>query len=159
MAHRLPRHPAQVVMSWTGHLDFERTRLFNVPEVPVFVLAGPECLERCWTQRAERPWIQWIPIDRNGLVPAFRDLARHGIGRLSCVGGRSVASALIDAGLVQDLYLTTTDSAAGEPGTPFYQGSQTLQLRPVLRKRLPAGEEPPIVFEHFVIDGPARGLQ
>ena len=37
----LSRHPAQVVVSATGHhLDLEGSLLFNVPEVPVFLLAG-----------------------------------------------------------------------------------------------------------------------
>src|SRR5262249_48822403 len=35
----LPRHPAQVVISKQGHLDFDAL-LFNVPDVPVFLAAG-----------------------------------------------------------------------------------------------------------------------
>src|SRR5262249_40378030 len=43
----LDRHPVQIVVSFEGHLDIERTLLFNVPSVPVFVIAGPKCRERC----------------------------------------------------------------------------------------------------------------
>src|SRR5262245_64823514 len=34
----LPRHPAQVVVTQKGRLDLDGTLLFNVPEVPVYVL-------------------------------------------------------------------------------------------------------------------------
>src|SRR5262249_18515744 len=42
----LPRHPAQIVVSKRGHIDLN-ARLFNVPCVPVVVIAGPECRNRC----------------------------------------------------------------------------------------------------------------
>jgi hypothetical protein len=42
-----PEHPAQIVVAGKGPLGLERTRLFNVPELPVFVLLGVKCLESC----------------------------------------------------------------------------------------------------------------
>ena len=44
----------------------------------------------------------------------------HGLAQISVVGGRNAATALVDAGLIQDLCLTTTSRAGGEPGTPYY---------------------------------------
>jgi riboflavin biosynthesis pyrimidine reductase len=79
---------------------------------------------------------------------------RFGVRRVSAVGGRTTASSLIDAGLVQDVCLTTTDRSGGEPGTPFYVGSQPLRFEPIVRKR---GTDPdaPIVFEHLAVSAPS----
>jgi len=62
---------------------------------------------------------------------------------------------LIDAGVIQDLYLTTAATPGGEPNTPFYTGVQPLNTSLVVRK---AGrdEERGVVFEHFVLHAPAR---
>ena len=74
----------------------------------------------------------------------------RGIRRVSAIGGRTTASALIDAGLVQDLCRTTTARSAGEPDTPLYVGKQPPDLRLIVRKR---GTDPdyPIVFEHLAV--------
>lgn len=144
----LPRHPAQIVVSNDGNLDLQAL-LFNVPSVDVFVLAGRKCRERCG-QLLNRPGLTVIPAD--DMAGAFRELRRLGIERISVVGGRITASALIDAGLVQDLYLTTTLRSAGKPGTPFYAGSRRLHLDTVVRKRLLSGRgEPAVQFEHLKV--------
>ena len=145
----LPRHPAQIVMSGRGNLDIDNTLLFNVPQVPVFVLAGPECRERCANPLSSRPWVTMIPTNDDGLDSALRELWKRGIGRVSCVGGRSLATSLLDAGVVQDVYLTTTDTSAGEPETPFYVGRRKPALDLVVRKRTAPGDTPQLEFEHF----------
>jgi riboflavin biosynthesis pyrimidine reductase len=146
----LPRHPAQVVLSQTGRINLDAL-LFNVPEVPVFLILGEQGMER-WTPRvAGRPWITIVPLSSSGLRETFRRLRReHGLSRISVVGGRTVASALIDAGLAQDLCLTTSAVDGGEPGTPFYAGSEPPTLEPVVRKEC-GGDRFPIRFEHFAV--------
>jgi hypothetical protein len=59
-----------------------------------------------------------------------------------------VAGQLIDAGLIQDLYLTTSAKAGGEPNTPLY--SRPLEGREVVRK-LGTGLDTGVVFQHLVI--------
>ena len=146
----LPRHPVQIVVSFDGNLDVENTLLFNVPSVPVVVIAGPRCRER-W-RHLERPGLTVIPTETPDLTLALRELRRRAIERIAVVGGRSTASSLIDAGLAQDLYLTTTLTAAGKPGTPFYMGSRQLRLTSVVRKRMLGGRgEPSVHFEHFKV--------
>jgi riboflavin biosynthesis pyrimidine reductase len=61
-----------------------------------------------------------------------------------------LATALIDAGLVQDIYLTTAPVPGGEPGTPFYTGSGPLRTTGVLTKA-GRGKEIGVVFEHLRI--------
>jgi len=145
-----PRHPAQIVVSADGNLDVDAL-LFNVPSVPVFVIAGSKCRERLGPT-LDRPGVTVIPAESDDLTIPFRELHRLGIHRISVVGGRSTASRLLDAGLVQDVYLTTTLKSAGKPGTPFYAGTHHLTLDLVQRKRLVAGRgEPTVQFEHLEV--------
>ena len=69
----------------------------------------------------------------------------HGLERVSAIGGRHAATALIDAGVVSDLYLTTSPIDAGVSNTPWYAGHTPPALRLVVRKQSPSG----VVFEHF----------
>lgn len=144
----LPRHPTQIVMSHSGNIDLS-ARLFNVPDVPVFILAGPGCVAAVAPQLHDRPWISMLPI-RDALPDVFVELRDRGVGRISAVGGPTVATALVDAGLVQDLYLTTSPIDAGQSGTPWYVGAEAPELDLIVRKRerdTPA----PILFEHFAL--------
>ena len=146
----LPRHPAQIVVSNDGHIDLE-SMVFNEPDVPVFLLAGAGCraTHAAWLLR--RPWITVVPIGANGLTGALACLrAEHGLDRISAVGGRTVATALIDQGLVQDLYLTTSPTDGGEPGTPFYCGRQSPNYSTIVRK-IETATAKPITFEHLAL--------
>ena len=55
---------------------------------------------------------------------------------------------LLDAGLVQDVYLTTGTKAGGEPGTPL--SDQPLHGREVVRKN-GTGADAGVLFQHIVI--------
>ncbi len=143
----LPRHPAQIVISEHGNVDLA-ARVFNAPEVPVFVVAGAQCLEAKAAAVRHRPWIELVPIEGD-LCGAIARLRRDfGLSRISAVGGRTVATRLVDAGLVQDLYLTTSAIDAGEPDTPWYVGDRSPGYDLIVRKK-EATPDAPIVFEHF----------
>jgi riboflavin biosynthesis pyrimidine reductase len=147
----LPRHPGQIVVSQDGRVDVENALLFNVPEIAVFVLAGAACRDRCAHRFASRPWISVVPLEPAGLRAALSRLRNeHGILRISAIGGRMTASGLIDAGLVQDVLLTTTARSAGEPNTPFYTGDRAPTFEPIVKKQ---GTDPahPILFEHLAL--------
>lgn len=145
----LPQHPFQMVMSKDGNVDLS-SRALATPDVPAFLLAGGECVRKLSREIAQRPWITMIPIDGD-LAGAFRRLRRdHGIGRISAVGGRATATSLIDAGLVQDIYLTTSTIEGGEENTPWYSGDRPPRLETIVRKREVAVEAP-ILFEHLAI--------
>jgi riboflavin biosynthesis pyrimidine reductase len=150
LALGLPRHPAQVVVSGQGRVNIETSLLFNVPEVPVFLLIGPEGLRRVEPALRERPWITVVSLADGGLPQAFRRLrVEHGLKRISVVGGRTVATALMDAGLIQDLCLTTSAIDGGRPNTPFYSGERPPRLELIVRKR--GTGEPAITFEHLAV--------
>jgi riboflavin biosynthesis pyrimidine reductase len=143
-----PRHPAQIIATLRG-MDVERELIFNVPEVPVFLLTSPDGGAEMRKALSARPWI--TPITLNGpdqLHAGFEQLRQFGIERISCVGGRHLAAGLIDAGLVQDVYLTTAPRPGGEPKTPI--SSKPLRGRVIVRKR-GTGRETGVTFEHLVV--------
>ena len=81
----------------------------------------------------------------------FAHLRRdHGIRRISCIGGAKAATSLVDAGLVQDIYLTTGAMDGGEPNTPWYVGTRPPSLSTIVRKREDSDRNP-ILFEHLAI--------
>jgi riboflavin biosynthesis pyrimidine reductase len=144
----LPRHPAQMVISNDGNFDLD-ARVFTTPGVPVFLLAGDACVRKVADEIARRPWITLIAIN-DDLPKTFARLRHdHGIGRISAVGGRVTATSLVDAGLVQDIYLTTSPIDGGEPNTPWYVGRRPPRLETIVRKR--EASEAPILVEHLAV--------
>ena len=77
----------------------------------------------------------------------------RGIERISAIGGRLTATELVDAGLAQDLYLTTTSIDGGEPGTPWYSGAIPPALEVITKKEW-FDDGASIVFEHALIRVP-----
>src|SRR5262249_8710322 len=142
-----PRHPVQIVATLRG-LSFDAL-IYNVPDLRVVLLTVSSCTDLMNDELAARPWITPIVMRHaSQLARAFGELRRLGIERVSAVGGRTVAAALIDAGLVQDLYLTTSPRPGGRPDTPLYAGP--LHKRLVVRKRGTA-DDSGVVFEHFLV--------
>jgi riboflavin biosynthesis pyrimidine reductase len=130
----LPRHPAQIIVSKDGRLDFA-SLVFNVPDVPVFVIAGEGCVLRHAPALRTRPWVRCVPLEGGDIRGAIDRLqAEAGIQRVSAIGGRLTASRLVDAGVAQDIYLTTTPLNGGEPDTPWYTGPVAPPLRTITRK-------------------------
>src|SRR5205085_7922767 len=112
----LPRHPIQIVATING-LALDAGLMFNVPELRVIVVTVPRGADAMRNALRARPWISRVVIDDPSDVGgAFQQLRGLGVERLSCIGGRTLAAALFDAGLVQDLYLTTGTRPGGAPG-------------------------------------------
>ncbi len=143
----LPRHPIQIVATLRG-MSFEGL-LFNVPEIRVILLTVPACTDLMRTELADRPWITPIVMQTSRDLPhAFRELRQRGIITISCVGGRTLARQLIDAKLIQDLYLTTSAKDGGEPNTPIHPKPID---REVIVRKLGTGPDAGVVFEHLAL--------
>ena len=144
-----PRYPVQIVATLHG-MDFDDSLLFNVPEIQVLVLTVASGADQMRKGFASRPWVRPLVMLQPGdLASAFSALHSLGIARVSAVGGRHLATQLIDAGLVQDLYLTTSPRPGGEPNTPFYPG--TLRAHTLVSK-LGTGPETGVTFEHLQLE-------
>ena len=143
-----PRHPVQIVAT-LGGVGLEREMLYNVPELRVILLTIAACHDAMRDALADRPWITPIVMDRAEELPAaFEQLRSMGIERISAVGGRTLATQLIDLGLVQDVYLTTSPHPGGEPGTPMYP--RPLDAQVVVAKR-GTSQEAGVIFEHLLL--------
>jgi riboflavin biosynthesis pyrimidine reductase len=93
------------------------------------------------------------PID---LARAMRELYARGMRVISAVGGRRAAQALLQAGVVGELYLTTAPTPGGEPGTPL----TTAPLPPhvLVVDKMGRAEESGARFRHLLFEtesGPA----
>jgi 5-amino-6-(5-phosphoribosylamino)uracil reductase len=142
---RLPRHPVQIVATLRG-LDY-RGRLFDTPQLRVVIVTVGACTELTITPVASRPWMTILTMPTAGdLAYAFQQLRDMGIARISCIGGRTIARQLIDAGLIHDLYLTTSAKGGGDPGTPLYP--RPLEGELVVKKR-GTGTDEGVTFEHL----------
>jgi 5-amino-6-(5-phosphoribosylamino)uracil reductase len=152
----LPRHPVQMVATVQG-LDVERMLLFNVPELQVIVLTVTDAAARMKDALRARPWVTTVAMaDRHDLRGAFGQLARLDVRRVSCIGGRRFAENLVEASLVDDLYLTTSPRPGGEPDTALPRAVRAGDV--VVRKR-GTGDETGVVFEHVALrhSAPASG--
>lgn len=146
-----PRHPIQIVATSRG-VDLERGLLFNVPEIPVVLLTVPNAAHRMKMALDERPWIAPVIMNTPQDLPqAFDELRAMGIERISCIGGRTLAGHLLDASLVDEVYLTTGTRAGGRPGTPMYDKPWRGSV--VVRKH-GTGTETGVVFEHVLPQRP-----
>jgi riboflavin biosynthesis pyrimidine reductase len=144
----LPRHPAQVVMSIDGSVDPDKVLLFNLPYLRVFLLTSVTGRERLARTLDARPWV--TVVIAGSLREQFAALREAGIHRACSVGGRRSATQLVDAGLVSDVYLTTTEVSAGEPDTPWYVGTEHLALKRVVLKEW-LGQHGTVRFEHALL--------
>ena len=145
------RYPVQSVATLRG-VDLDRRLLFNVPEIRVVVLTVAAGASRMREGLASRPWVQPLVMEhREALPAAFETLRTLGLERISAVGGRHMATQLIDAGLVQDVYLTTSARTGGEPGTPLYP--HPLKGRILVRAH-GTGADSGVQFEHHQLENP-----
>jgi 5-amino-6-(5-phosphoribosylamino)uracil reductase len=145
-----PRHPVQVVVSERADLPFDTALLYTTPSLRTIVLTTTRRAAVLTPMLQDRPWIEIIDTGEPlSILSGVRELAARGIRRISAVGGRRTATSLLEAGLISDLYLTTSPIEAGTPGTPFYEGAP-LRLELVVEKQ-GSGEEAGVKFQHFLV--------
>jgi len=145
------RHPTQAVVTESGEINMDEELMFNVPELSVFVLTTTQGREVLVPHAKKRPWVTMISTgDHSDLALGLKILRKTGIESISVIGGRTVATALIDAALIRDLYLTTAAQPGGEPNTPYYAGSRDF-VKTLIVKKQGKGKEKGIIFEHFIV--------
>jgi cation diffusion facilitator family transporter len=143
-----PRHPAQIVATIRG-VALSDQLMFNLPEIPVVLLTVRRGADAMRDALAARPWISAIVMDNPGdLAGAFAELQRMNIARISAIGGRTMAHALLTAGLIQDAYLTTSPVEGGEPNTAIDWGSTE---RTIVLRKCGTGPETGVIFEHLTV--------
>jgi riboflavin biosynthesis pyrimidine reductase len=149
-----PRHPTQIIVSSRRAVTVRDELIFNVADVPAILITTDEEAVAYIGSAARRPWVHVIGTGTSiDLRRALDTLAReHHLPVISCVGGRTTAAALLDAGLVQDLYLTTSPESGGEPGTSLEPALADHDRALVVRKH-GRGSESGVRFDHFRLSG------
>ena len=113
IARGLSYHPRNVVYSLYGRLSLDHP-IFATPGLDVIVVTTPAGADRL----RDRPTSARVALvvehllEREGLVRAHRRLfAEHGIRYLACEGGQTLLTALHEARLLDEVFLTVTDVA------------------------------------------------
>lgn len=109
--HKLPYHPRTIVYSLLGRLPLGNP-VFHTPGLEVIVITSErgvgELLRRGDTGLTKI--VEPVP-DVDALRRAHQRLfAEHGVRYLACEGGETILRALHAAGLLDEVFLTTTDA-------------------------------------------------
>jgi riboflavin biosynthesis pyrimidine reductase len=145
----LPRHPVQVLVTNSGDVRFHECLLFHEPSLPVIVVTRTSLVTAVRARLRECPWVDVIgagdPLDLRAALVQLRD---RGMAVVSAVGGRRIATSLLDAGLVTDLYVTVREPSSTAAALAFYNGPPLVRRR--LLSKAGRGSEGAVRFEHLV---------
>jgi diaminohydroxyphosphoribosylaminopyrimidine deaminase/5-amino-6-(5-phosphoribosylamino)uracil reductase len=140
---RLPglekRLPLRVVLDTHLRLPLRSRLVATACERPVLVIAGEGASAAARMALEEQGVIIEIaPLGANGhidLPSALSLLAQRGVTRVFSEGGPLVAAALIDAGLVDDVFIIRGAKPFGRPGLPALDAVSRARLADPLRFR------------------------
>jgi riboflavin biosynthesis pyrimidine reductase len=145
----LPRHPAQVIVTNSCDVSFERGLLFHEPSLRIVVVTRSSLVKTARARLRESPWVEVLgagdPLDLRLALTQLRD---RGIAVVSAVGGHRIAASLLDAGLVTDLYITVREPSSAASALSFYAGPPLMRRR--LLSKAGRGAEGAVRFEHLV---------
>ncbi len=124
--------PIRVVMDARGRMS-KGARLLNEGTSPAWVLTGSES-PAAWRAGIEAAGGRIVDVpevekDRLALDIAFRTLRQEGVRSLLCEGGGVLGGALLEAGLVDRLYLVVGGAFLGRGGVPAFPGSPPAEGR------------------------------
>jgi len=145
----LPRHPVQVLVTDSCNVAFDECLLFHEPSLQIIVVTRTSLVATAQARLRGSPWVEVMgagdPLD---LRLALTQLRARGVAVVSTVGGRRIASSLLDAGLVTDLYITVREPGSAASALSFYSGPPLVRRR--LLSKAGRGSEGAIRFEHLV---------
>jgi riboflavin biosynthesis pyrimidine reductase len=145
----LPRHPVQVLVTNSCDVPFERCLLFQEPSLRVIVVTRSSMVATARARLRQSPWVEVLDAGEPLNLPrALTSLRDEGIAVVSAVGGRRVASTLLQAQVVTDLYVTTCAPDSAAAAVAFYDGPPLLRRR--LLSKTGRGSEVKVRFEHLV---------
>ena len=144
MTVRLPgldnRRPLRVVLDTDLRLPPHSRLAETAGEFPVLVICGPRApVEKQADLEGKGVQVVHCRLGADGkldLLAALRLLSERSLTRVFSEGGPSVASALIEAGLVDDVALFTNERPLGRAGTPSLKASARAALMDGVRYRL-----------------------
>lgn len=118
VTHGLRRFPLQVVYSESGRVDLDLP-MFNTPDLTAIIATTEAGARRLHAQGGDRKGIRILRageerIDARGLVRVHEWLFEEcGVRYLVCEGGATMLTALDRAGILDELFVTSTDVEVG----------------------------------------------
>jgi diaminohydroxyphosphoribosylaminopyrimidine deaminase/5-amino-6-(5-phosphoribosylamino)uracil reductase len=137
-----PRVPlARVVVDTEARLSPRSRLLSSIADGPVLVLCAedaPTARRRALEEAGARLIV--VPRGEGGIAlgGALDQLAAAGVESIFCEGGGRLGAALLEADLVQRLYLFYAPRIFGEPGVPAFPGNFNAAREGWRRRRLQA---------------------
>jgi riboflavin biosynthesis pyrimidine reductase len=145
----LPRHPVQVLVTNSCDVSFDRCLPVHEPSLQVIVVTRSSLVPTACARLREYPWVAVLgagdPLDLRAALTQLRD---RGIAVVSAVGGRRIATSLLAAALVTDLYITVREPGSAASALSFYNGPPLVRRR--LLSKAGRGAEGAVRFEHLV---------
>jgi riboflavin biosynthesis pyrimidine reductase len=108
----LPATPTAALISRSFDIPWGAP-LFAAEDQPVIVYAPAEA-----TPPAVAAPLELVRLEEPTPAAAMADLRARGVRSLLCEGGPTLNSALLEAGVVDELFLTLSPMLSGEPGAP-----------------------------------------
>ncbi len=151
---RLPRHPVQVLVTESGNFSADHFILQH-PNLDVIFLTGVEGARRLEQMRAGLTHKDQIKIEITGQTTNLKEGMKilkqnYGVNLASCIGGHTLAKSMLDDGVIDDIYLTQTQSFGAVPNTPFHPDRNRF-LRNVVVGKKGTGEEEGVRFLHLKV--------
>ena len=133
-----PRHPLQVVITGSGNIAAEKEYIFNLPEFKVLVFTTARGQEALSAHRFDKENVRIVSMGERidfRTIPEILQ-SKYATERMLVIGGASVATQFIDAGVIDEMFITSANTLGHGNARTFYEGKQTLEMRTVSLKLL-----------------------
>jgi len=133
-----PRHPLQVVITGSGKIATEKEYIFNLPEFKIVVFTTARGQAELSTHRFNKENVRLVCMGERIDFRTIPEILRNefGVERMLVIGGASVATQFIDAGVIDEMFITSASTLGHGNARTFYEGNQTLAMRTVSLKLL-----------------------
>jgi riboflavin biosynthesis pyrimidine reductase len=133
-----PRHPLQVVITGSGNITAEKEYIFNLPEFKVLVFTTARGQEALSAHRFDKENVRIVTMGERIDFRTIPEILQneYAVERMLLIGGASVATQFIDAGVIDEMFITSANTLGHGNARTFYEGKQTLEMRTVSLKLL-----------------------
>jgi riboflavin biosynthesis pyrimidine reductase len=144
--------PLAVLLSRSLDLPWE-AGLFAAADQPVLIYSGPDAAD----PPAVAAPVELVRLPEPRPAAALADLRRRGIAALLCEGGPTLNRVLLEAGLVDELFLTLAPLLTGDESEPAIVAGGRLRAPAALQLRwaLRSGSE---IFLRYAVEGAVEGV-
>jgi len=133
-----PRHPLQVVITGSGNIAVEKEYIFNLPEFKVLVFTTARGQAVLSAHRFDKENVRIVSMGERIDFRTIPEILQneYAVERMLLIGGASVATQFIDAGVIDEMFITSANTLGHGNARTFYEGKQTLEMRTVSLKLL-----------------------